>query len=134
MSDTLLDALRTRIVAEAGLDEAAVHISRAAAVPETDAAVVIVRAAGGPGAMRTHNGGELRERLVQITVRALDAAAAAATAEAVRDACNTGTEFRAAGLRLLMVRPVQDLLDLPLDGNGRALVAFRIQARYADAP
>lgn len=133
MSDPLLTALAARLATETTIPEASVLVSRMSVPPpHEDGALVTLRSVSGPGGYRTHNGGEIRERLVQITVRALDGGEASATAETVRTALSC-TEATYGAVRLMVVRPIQEPIELPPDGNGRALVAFRIQARYAAA-
>lgn len=130
---TLLEALKTRAVEEGGFDDAAVVVTRGASLPDVDTPVVRLIAVGGPGGMRTHNGGRLRDSLVQVTVRALRNEDAVAAAELLHTDAFDVADVTVETVRFLTIRPVQDLLELPADSNGRALVAFRIQARHAVA-
>lgn len=129
----LLDAVRTRLLAASSLESAAVFTSRRALVPDVSTPVLTLTATSGPGdALRTHNGGVLRESVVQVSVRALSAADAIETAETARAALDVAG-LTVGSVRFLWMRPASELMELPLDSAGRALVAFKLQARYADA-
>lgn len=126
----LLDAIRQRLIDTGVVTNAAIVIGLTSVPPATDApSVTLIAAGGGPGE-RTHNGGRLLDGLAQVSVRARNGQQALLTAQAAHDALDV-SGMTVGGVRLLWMRPVQPPLELPADATNRALVAFRVQARYA---
>lgn len=126
----LLDAIAARLVSEGVADAADVLTTRQALVPTGSTPYLTLTAASGPGGLRTHNGGRLRDALVQVSVRALSAEAAMTTATAALAALDVAA-VEVEDIRFLWIRPVTDLMELPPDSAGRALIAFKVQARFA---
>lgn len=126
----LIDAIRQRLIDRGVATSAAIVIGLTSVPPAGDAPSITLIAAGGGPAQRTHNGGRLLEGLAQVSVRARSGQQALQTAQAAHDALDVA-DLTLAGVRVLWMRPVQPPLELPADATSRALVAFRVQARYA---
>lgn len=127
-----LDEIAAKLVsAGVGAIGTVIFLSSKAVIPTGAGPYLVIIETGGTGAMRTHNETAVERPTAQLSARATDYQTARAKLKAAYDALggpNGLHNVTLSGVFYLSITPRQQITDIGLDGAGRAMVAYNIDA------
>lgn len=125
-----LNEVKARLVA-GGIATGAIFLGSKAVIPAGDGPYIVLVETGGTGSLRTQNNTAVERPTAQVSCRAATWTAARTMLKTAYDAlggANGLFNVTLSGTQYLRLVARQNITDIGLDGAGRALLAFNIEA------